>query len=134
MRAWKNFIKISCLLIFILGYQSVEAQQDLAQQAYAIIENNCLICHGTHGPYTENLVIQDRAQLIATGTVIPGNPDGSEFYKRLIEDTAEKPRMPWGQPPLSQMRRLPRFNNGLPQAHPTGPSSTTSTSLQPIRC
>ena len=101
MKAWKNFIKISCLLIFILGYQSVEAQQDLAQQAYAIIDNNCLICHGTHGPYTENLVIQDRAQLIATGTVIPGNPDGSEFYKRLIEDTAEKPRMPWGQPPLS---------------------------------
>ena len=101
MRAWKNFIKISCLLIFILGYQSVEAQQDLAQQAYAIIDNNCLICHGTHGPYTEDLVIQDRAQLIATGTVIPGNPDGSEFYKRLIEDTAEKPRMPWGQPPLS---------------------------------
>ena len=101
MRAWKNFIKISCLLIFILGYQSVEAQQNLAQQAYAIIDNNCLICHGTHGPYTENLVIQDRAQLIATGTVIPGNPDGSEFYKRLIEDTAEKPRMPWGQPPLS---------------------------------
>ena len=102
MKAWKNFIKISCLLIFILGYQSVEAQQDLAQQAYAIIDNNCLICHGTHGPYTENLVIQDRAQLIATGTVIPGNPDGSEFYKRLIEDTAEKPRMPWGQPPLTQ--------------------------------
>ena len=101
MKAWKNFIKISCLLIFILGYQSVEAQQDLAQQAYAIIDNNCLICHGTHGPYTENLVIQDRAQLIATGTVIAGNPDGSEFYRRLIEDTAEKPRMPWGQPPLT---------------------------------
>ena len=102
MKAWKNFIKISCLLIFILGYQSVEAQQDLAQQAYAIIDNNCLICHGTHGPYTENLVIQDRAQLIATGTVIPGNPDDSEFYKRLIEDTAEKPRMPWRRPPLTQ--------------------------------
>ena len=46
-------------------------------------------------------MIQDRAQLIATGTVIPGNPDGSEFYKRLIENTAEKPRMPWLQPPLS---------------------------------
>ena len=98
----KNFIKVSFLLMFILGYQSTEAQQDLAQQAYAIFQQNCLDCHGEHGAFTENLVIQDRAQLIATGTVIPGNPDGSEFYKRLIEDTAEKPRMPWGQPPLTQ--------------------------------
>ena len=98
----KNFIKVSFLLMFILGYQSVEAQQDLAQQAYAIFQQNCLGCHGEHGAFTENLVIQDRAQLIATGTVVPGNPDGSEFYKRLIEDTAEKPRMPWLQPPLTQ--------------------------------
>ena len=98
----KNFIKVSFLLMFILGYQSTEAQQDLAQQAYAIFQQNCLDCHGEHGAFTENLVIQDRAQLIATGTVVPGNPDGSEFYKRLIEDTAEKPRMPWLQPPLTQ--------------------------------
>ena len=93
------FLIVSALIV--LGFGTADAQQDLAQQAYAIIDNNCLICHGTHGLYTENLVIQDRAQLIATGTVVPGNPDGSEFYKRLIEDTAEKPRMPWGQPPLS---------------------------------
>ena len=98
----KNFIKVSFLLMFILGYQSTEAQQDLAQQAYAIFQQNCLDCHGEHGAFTENLVIQDSTQLIATGTVVPGNPDGSEFYKRLIEDTAEKPRMPWLQPPLTQ--------------------------------
>ena len=30
----KNLIKISFLLILILGYQTTEAQQDLAQQAY----------------------------------------------------------------------------------------------------
>ena len=98
----KNFIKVSFLLMFILGYQSAEAQQDLAQQAYAIFQQNCLHCHGEHGAFTENLVIQGSAQLIATGTVMPGNPDDSEFYKRLIEDTAEKPRMPWLQPPLTQ--------------------------------
>ena len=88
------FLIVSALIV--LGFGTADAQQDLAQQAYAIIDNNCLICHGTHGLYTENLVIQDRAQLIATGTVVPGNPDGTEFYKRLIEDTAEKPRMPVG--------------------------------------
>ena len=93
------FLIVSALIVLEFG--TADAQQDLAQQAYAIFQQNCLDCHGEHGAFTEYLVIQDRAQLIATRTVIPGNPDGSEFYKRLIEDTAEKPRMPWLQPPLS---------------------------------
>ena len=81
-------------------YQSVDAQENLAQEAYAIFEKSCLICHGPHGPYTEELVIQSRQGLIDMGTVIPGNPDGSIFYQRLIETAVEK-RMPLGQPPLS---------------------------------
>ena len=93
------FLIVSALIVLEFG--TADAQQDLAQQAYAIFQQNCLGCHGEYGAFTEYLVIQDRAQLIATRTVIPGNPDGSEFYKRLIEDTAEKPRMPWLQPPLS---------------------------------
>ena len=65
----------------------------------AIFEQSCLICHGEHGPYTEELIIQSRQELVDTGTVIPGNPDGSIFYQRLIETAIEK-RMPLGQPPL----------------------------------
>ena len=89
------------LLIFIIsGYTVVSAQQDLAQQAYAIFQQNCLNCHGEHGAFTEQLIIE-HTRLISTGVVIPGNPDGSDFYRRLIEDMAEKPRMPWGAPPLT---------------------------------
>ena len=96
----KNFIKISLLLMFIGGYQSVEAQQNLAQQAYAIFQQSCLGCHGEHGAFTEDLIIE-HTNLISTGVVIPGNPEASEFYKRLIENTPEKPQMPWGAPPLT---------------------------------
>ena len=99
MKKWKNLIKIGFLLIFILGYQSVEAQQNLAQQASAIFEQSCLNCHGEHGAYTEELIIEHTA-LIETGAVVSGDPDGSELYQRLIEDRAER-RMPLGQPPLS---------------------------------
>ena len=98
MTDWKNVIAISCLLMFMVGYQSADAQQNLAQQAYAIFQQNCLNCHGQHGAFTEEIIIEHTA-LIENGTVIPGNPDGSEFYRRLIETAVEK-RMPLGQPPL----------------------------------
>ena len=55
---------------------------------------------GNMVPHTEELVIQSSQALINTGTVIPGNPDDSEFYQRLIETAVER-RMPLGQPPLA---------------------------------
>ena len=101
MKIWKNFIKISVLLILILGYQTVEAQQNLAQQAYEILDHNCSSCHGEHGTFTEQLIIRSSQELIETGAIIPGNPNGSKFYQRLIETDLAK-RMPLNAPPLSQ--------------------------------
>ena len=100
MKVWKLFIASLCLSTLITSYHSADAQENLAQDAYAIFERNCLICHGEHGSFTEELVIQSRQGLIDTGTVIPGNPDGSIFYQRLIETAVER-RMPLGQPPLA---------------------------------
>ncbi|MXV75357.1 hypothetical protein F4Z99_13935, partial [Candidatus Poribacteria bacterium] len=88
--------------MLILGIrQNVEAQENLAQQAYAIFEQNCLNCHGEHGAYTEQLIIEHAALVAPGGAVIPGNPQASEFYQRLIE-TAPERRMPLNAPPLSQ--------------------------------
>ena len=95
----KNFIKISLLLTFILGCQIAEAQQNLAQEAYLIFEQSCFDCHGPHGAFTEQLVIESASQLIDTGAVVRGNPDASELYGRLRENDPEK-RMPQGQPQL----------------------------------
>ena len=88
------------LTLILLGFGTAQAQENVAQQAYTIFQQSCLGCHGEHGAFTEDLII-DRAALVASGTIIPRNPNASEFLKRLIEDTAEKPRMPWGQPALS---------------------------------
>ena len=95
-----RYLILIVLALIGFGFGTVDAQQDLAQQAYAVFQQNCLNCHGEHGAFTEQLIIE-HTRLIDTGVVIPGNPNGSEFYKRLIEDTAEKPRMPWGAPPLT---------------------------------
>ena len=99
MKNWKHFIKISCLLMLILGCQIAEAQQNVAQQAYLIFEQNCFNCHGPAGVSREALIIEHTA-LIDTGAVVPGKPVESELYRRLFEEDDAK-RMPLGQPRLS---------------------------------
>ena len=88
-----------CLFLLIIVSQNVHSQQQIAQDAYAIFEQSCFICHGPAGSFKESLLI-DHNTLIQNGTVIPGNPNTSELYNRLVTtDTAK--RMPLQQPPLS---------------------------------
>ncbi len=95
---FKHQVKILSVLLIFISIASVNAQQNLAQQAYAIFEQSCLICHGENGAYRESLIIEHPA-LINDGKVVPGDPSGSVFYQRLIETDVTK-RMPQGQPPL----------------------------------
>ncbi len=96
-----KYIPLIILTFIGLGFTTVDAQQDIAQQAYAIIQQSCLDCHGPHGTFTEQLTIVSAPQLIATGTVVRGNPDASEFYNRLLGPTGNGAQMPFGQSPLS---------------------------------
>ncbi len=97
----KNRILFLVLLaIVVFSINTAYAQGTLGQQAYAILENKCLNCHGPGGTFTENLLIADRDQLIAGGSVVPNNPNASELYLRLITTDVAK-RMPSGQPALS---------------------------------
>ena len=96
----RNFIcPLICLWAFIVGSNIVSAQQRLAQDAYAIFEGSCLICHGPDGAYRETLLMEHTA-LIKGGTVVPGNPDASELYKRLLGNTENGVQMPFNQPQL----------------------------------
>ena len=87
------------LLTLIAGSQHVSAQSQLAQDAYAIFERSCLNCHGPDGAYRETLLME-HSELIDGGTVVPGNPDASELYKRLLGPTENGVQMPFGQPQL----------------------------------
>ncbi len=90
---------IFCLLILVLNHQIAEAQQNLAQQAYTIFEQHCLDCHGEFGSYADVLTIK-HSNLIEDKSVIPRQPDTSEFYLRLLGDTDKGSQMPLGQDPL----------------------------------
>ena len=87
------------LLILIVGSQNVHPQQQIAVDTYAIFQQSCLICHGPDGAYKETLLMEHDT-LIAEGTVVPGNPDASLLYDRVIGTPGSGPQMPLGQPPL----------------------------------
>ena len=95
----KTFCITVCLLMLTLSRQIVYAQQPLAQQAFAIFEQHCLDCHGEFGSYSDVLTIKHK-DLIEDRAVIPGQPDASELYLRLLGDTDNGSQMPLGQDPL----------------------------------
>ena len=95
----QHFVAFVALLTLIVGSQHVSAQSQIAQDAYAIFEASCLICHGPDGAYRETLLME-YSELIEGGTVVPGNPNPSELYKRLLGNTENGVQMPFGQPQL----------------------------------
>ena len=95
----QHLIALITLLTFSVGSQHASAQLQLAQDTYAIFEASCLNCHGPDGAFRETLLME-HSELIDGGTVIPGNPDASELYKRLLGPTENGAQMPFGQPQL----------------------------------
>ena len=94
----QHFIAPICLLILIVSSENVHPQQGVAQDAYAIFEQSCLICHGPDGAYKETLLIEHNALVKENGSVVPGNPEASRLYKRLLGEGGQL--MPLGGPPL----------------------------------
>ena len=78
-----------CLLSLVAGSQNLSAQSQLAQDTYAIFEASCLNCHGTDGAFRETLLME-HSELINGGSVLPGNPNDSELYKRLLGPHRER--------------------------------------------
>ncbi len=75
MKHMTYILGIVCVLI-VLGYSSADAQARIAEQAYQVFQGHCMTCHGAQGTFRETLLI-DRASLIESGTVVPGDAQGS---------------------------------------------------------
>ena len=86
------------LLILIVSFQTVSAQQQVALDTYAIFERSCFNCHGPDGAYKETLLMEHNALITENGPVVPGNPEASRLYKRLLGEGGQL--MPLGGPPL----------------------------------
>ena len=94
----QHLIILTSLLISMVGSQNVYSQQQIAQNAYAIFEQSCFNCHGPDGAYKETLLIEHNTLITENGPVVPGNPEASRLYKRLLGEGGQL--MPLGGPPL----------------------------------
>ena len=92
------FITLISPLILIVCSQNVHSQQQIALDAYAIFEQSCFNCHGPDGAYKETLLIEHNTLITENGPVVPGNPEASRLYKRLLGEGGQL--MPLGGPPL----------------------------------
>ena len=95
----KKIINVS-VIIGILLFSGFASAQNIAQQASAILEHNCSSCHGDEGSFRTVLDIEYTA-LMESGTIVPGDPNASELYNRLLGPTDRGGQMPQGQDPLS---------------------------------
>ncbi len=116
-------IALISLLMFIVSSENVRSQQQIAVDTHAIFQQSCNICHGPDGAYKESLLMEHTA-LIEKGTVVPGNPDASELYKRLITPETAK-RMPLGQPQLPA-RSINTIRNWILAGAPDWATVTTT--------
>ena len=132
MNQSKYFYRIFLTIIALGFIHTASAQQELAQQAYLILQTKCLDCHGPHGTFTENLVIDSASGLVDTGVVVPGQPLNSNLYARLIT-TDNTRRMPLRQAPLDDTS-FKLLATGSQQAHPAGKHNTTCHSSLLMPC
>ena len=114
------------LLILTVSSQTASAQQQIALDTYAIFQQSCLICHGVDGAYKETLLMEHEV-LIAEGTVVPGNPDASLLYDRVIGTPGSGPQMPLGQPPLPA-QAINTIRNWILAGAPDWAAPTTTSS------
>jgi len=93
--------------IAVFGYVTLFTthQVDFSSEVKPLLNRKCLSCHGgvkKKGDYS--LLFKEEA--LGTGAsgrpaIIPGDPENSEFYRRLIEHDPEE-RMPYKEEPLKE--------------------------------
>ena len=92
-----NYWTLTILTFIVLGVGSAPAQQNLAQQASALFQQHCHSCHAANAPFAGDVLIDDHAALMASGTVVSGNPEASSLFQLLLADPPIRmPRL--GQP------------------------------------
>src|SRR5579883_264295 len=88
------------LFALIIGDSSARAaeqpntkqQQQLAQQAQAVLKANCYRCHGQDGSVEGSMnYVTDLAKLVARKKVVPNDVKGSRLFRRVEEGTMPPP-------------------------------------------
>jgi WD40 repeat protein len=89
-----------CSLPFLFSASTMAAAEEasaLAKKAQAVLKANCYRCHGQDGAVEGGMnYMLDLDKLVQRKKVVPGNPDKSPLYKKIVNNLMpppdEKPR------------------------------------------
>jgi WD40 repeat protein len=96
------------------------AEPPLAERARALLERYCSRCHGSGGPAKGGFdFVLDRNRLVSHGKVVPGKPDESELYQRLVR--GEMP--PKGKTPRPAPAEVALLKDWIAAGAPGPPSA-----------
>src|SRR6266700_281734 len=86
---------VTGLVGFILVSTLGAAEPDtaaLAQKAQAVLKANCYRCHGQDGVFEGGMnFILDTTKLISRKKVVPGKPEESRLFQRVLKGTMPPP-------------------------------------------
>ncbi len=89
-----------CLLV-----EQARGAVNFEREIKPLIESTCLRCHNENeaeGGLRLDSLSAATSDEIASPAIVPGNPEQSSFYQRLLLSSKEEGAMPPGGPPLSQ--------------------------------
>jgi WD40 repeat protein len=80
------------LLLLTLAVAPPTATEPLAPQAFTVLRKHCYRCHGQEGSVEGGLnYLLDREKLVARRKVIPGDPEASRLWTRMVKGTMPPP-------------------------------------------
>jgi tetratricopeptide (TPR) repeat protein/mono/diheme cytochrome c family protein len=91
-RSLSTGLALGSVLVLLMAPAICRAQQELANKARALFQKHCYRCHGQDGANEGGLnYILDRDKLVERRKILPGVPDKSRLYKRLIHPNDPMP-------------------------------------------
>src|SRR5262245_31005941 len=102
-------------------------QQQLAQQAQAVLKANCYRCHGQDGSIEGSMnYVTDLAKLVARKKVVPGDLKGSRLFRRVDEGTMPPP----DEQPRPSAAEIAILKKWIEAGAPTGEADTRTAITQ----
>jgi len=99
------FLSLCIGISVILFFWNSTPEVDFSTQVKPILNKHCISCHGGVKKNSGFSLLFEKEALASTKSghpaIIPGDPNGSEFIKRLTASDPEL-RMPYQKPPLSE--------------------------------
>jgi hypothetical protein len=98
----KAAVSVSVLVVSVLGEAFGQARLEYNRDIRPILSENCFACHGADkNARKAGLRLDQRADALDSGAIVPGDPDKSPLIERIFAEDA-KERMP----PAKSKRKL----------------------------